>query len=333
MMDLAGKTIAISRTDSIGDVALTLPLCVYLKNKYPTCRIVFVGDTYTRPLISCLREVDEIIAWSVVKQLPKTKQIKLLKDLHIDYFVHVFPRKEMARLAKKAGIPNRIGTSHRFFHFLTCNIRPSFTRKHSSLHEAQLNFELLRPLGLKEIPSFDQLVEWTKIKAVADLKPELLVLLNTQRKKIILHPKSKGSAVEWGVTNFMQLAELLAEKGHHVYFSGTEAEGQLFRKEIPQHTCITDISGTMSLDEFIAFIAECDGLVAASTGPLHIAGLLQKQAIGLFSPRKPIHPGRWKPLGVNSQTLVFDESCADCAAGKTCNCISSISPEKVASLF
>ena len=31
MMDLAGKTIAISRTDSIGDVALTLPLCVYLK--------------------------------------------------------------------------------------------------------------------------------------------------------------------------------------------------------------------------------------------------------------------------------------------------------------
>ena len=102
MMDLAGKTIAISRTDSIGDVALTLPLCVYLKNKYPTCRIVFVGDTYTRPLISCLREVDEIIAWSVVKQLSKKEQIKLLKDLHIDYFVHVFPRKEMARLAKKS---------------------------------------------------------------------------------------------------------------------------------------------------------------------------------------------------------------------------------------
>lgn len=323
--------ILISRTDSIGDVILTLPLFVWLKERFPTCEIYFLGRNYTREIIESFSKIDHFIAWDDLEQLSEKEQVTFLKDLKLDYFVHVFPRKAIAKLAKKAKIPHRIGTSHRMFHLLTCNERVSFTRKNSPLHESQLNFELLRPFGLKEIPSLKQINEATHyFKAKATLNSSIQALLDTPLKKIILHPKSQGSAVEWGVENFVALSLLLVEKGCRVYFSGTENEGKLFREKIPKYENIIDITGKMSLGEFISFIEKSDALVAASTGPLHIAGLLNKQAIGLFSPRKPIHPGRWQPLGNSSETIVFDENCSNCSEGKSCDCIAKIAPSNVA---
>jgi heptosyltransferase-3 len=48
-------------------------------------------------------------------------------------------------------------------------------------------------------------------------------------------------------------------------------------------------------------------LVACSTGPLHLAGVLGLQTIGIYSPKRPIHPGRWKAVGENVQIVVNDE--------------------------
>ncbi|MFM7105313.1 MAG: glycosyltransferase family 9 protein, partial [Flavobacteriales bacterium] len=58
-----------------------------------------------------------------------------------------------------------------------------------------------------------------------------------------------------------------------------------------------------SLDELIQFIGQCQGFVACSTGPMHIAAALGIPTVGLFSPHRPIHPGRWAPLGPNAHYL------------------------------
>jgi heptosyltransferase-3 len=94
-----------------------------------------------------------------------------------------------------------------------------------------------------------------------------------------------------------------------------------------------DLTGKLKLDQFIAFIAHCDGLVAASTGPLHIAAALGKKTIGLFSSRRPIHPGRWMPVGEDAYALVFDANCEKCREGKECNCITKISPQQIVDLL
>jgi len=59
----------------------------------------------------------------------------------------------------------------------------------------------------------------------------------------------------------------------------------------------------MTLAELISFISKCDLLLAASTGPLHLAGLTGINTIGLFSKKKPTHAGRWKPLGIRFSYL------------------------------
>jgi len=66
------------------------------------------------------------------------------------------------------------------------------------------------------------------------------------------------------------------------------------------------------------------GLVACSTGPLHISGILGKTTCGLFSPRKPIHPGRWKALGKDVHIFTHDDNCPICSKKKTCRCIEEI---------
>ena len=102
---------------------------------------------------------------------------------------------------------------------------------------------------------------------------------------------------------------------------------------LKKHPKATDLTGKLSLQQFIAFINACQVLVAASTGPLHIAAALDKKAIGLFSPKRPIHPGRWMPLGKDAHYLVYDANCKKCAKKEECDCISKISPQQIIALL
>jgi len=306
-IDLHNKTIVISRTDSIGDVILTLPLCRWIKQKYPSCKLIFLGKSYTQPILECFPSIDQIVCWNEFEKSPKEKQVKAIRSLHADVFVHVFPNKVIAKLAKKAKIDYRIGTSHRFYHNLTCNIRPNFTRKNSELHESQLNFELIRNLGLKDIPSLNDIANLIQEFCVTQPLPgPFKKLIDYNKKNIIIHPKSQGSAVEWPIEKYIALAEKLVKENYKVYFSGTEKEGKLFRHLLPKNENIQDVSGRMTLTEFIGFINECDVLLACSTGPLHIASILGKTAIGLYTKKRPMHPGRWSPIGMDSKVVTSD---------------------------
>ena len=70
-------------------------------------------------------------------------------------------------------------------------------------------------------------------------------------------------------------------------------------------------------------------MVAASTGPLHIAAALGKYVIGIYPPIKPMHPGRWAPIGKNASYLVLDKKCNKCRNNSHCDCIEDINPELV----
>lgn len=327
MLNLTNKTIIISRTDSIGDVCLTLPLCGFLKKHFQGIRIVFLGNRYTEPVLQCCPDIDEIISWDDLKQKEIPVRIQIIKAIQAWAIIHVFPNKEVAELAKKSGIPQRIGTSHRIFHWFTCNHRVGFTRKNSLLHESQLNFHLLRPFGIKEIPDLSKVNSYVRFYCENKLPEWIEKELKPGIPAVLLHPKSKGSALEWGIHNFISLAKELTEKGCKVIFTGTDSEALAFRHLIPDY-CL-DTTGKLSLTELIGLINRAEIMVAASTGPLHIAGLFNRITVGIFSSRRPIHPGRWKPLGNHSVAVVYDPDCADCRKGKPCKCIEKIPAGKI----
>lgn len=314
------KRIIISRTDSIGDVVLTLPLCIELKKLFPFSEIVFLCKTYTSPVIAHFSPVDEIITLEYLDSLNVKDRNHTLKA---DMIIHVFPNKKVAKWAFQAKIPTRIGTSHRWFHLIYCNQRIAFTRKNSPLHEAQLNLHLLKPLGLNIIPDFSEILDVSSnFKEIQEDEPK-------EMKYIVIHPLSQGSAVEYPISKYVDLAQHLAHLGFHVLITGTSSEGERIGPAFNLIEGVENVCGKYSLTELIEVISKAYALVACSTGPLHIAGALNVKAIGLFSSRKPIHPGRWQPLGKHSKALVYDEACIKCASGAHCNCIELIPIEEI----
>ncbi|MBI2279758.1 MAG: glycosyltransferase family 9 protein [Bacteroidetes bacterium] len=325
------KTIIISRTDSIGDVVLTLPMAGVIKKYYPSSKIIFLGKTYTKPVVEMSKFVDEFINWDELQKAPNA--IEVLRNLKADVFIHVFPNKAIARLIKATKIPLRIGTFGRLHHILTCNKKVLFSRKKSDLHESQLNLKLLSPLGITQHFELNELATLYGFEKKPSLKPELQHLIDPNRFNLILHPKSKGSAKEWGLDNYLELTNLLPKNQFKIFISGTAEEGNLIGNTFDFDENVVSLIGKLSLTDFIAFIAKTDGLVAASTGPLHIAAALNKKAIGLYAPKRPIHPGRWKPVGQHAQAVVFDDNCEQCAKGFDCGCISKIEPQTIVNLL
>ncbi len=320
-------SIIISRVDSIGDVVLTLPVAKVLNDYFPEAKIIFLGRDYTRAVIESCRHVDAFLDEKDFLQKSVSEQKSTA-----DVILHVFPKPSIAAKAKALKIGTRIGTKSRLYHWFYCNKLVNLSRKNSNLHEAQLNLKLLRGLNIDCQPSLAEMHDWCGLSNIPALPEKFHALIEPSKFNLILHPKSQGSAREWSIQNFIRLINLLPPEKVKIFVSGTRVERPFLEPLFDAAADkITDISGEMNLSEFMAFIHACDGLLAASTGPLHIAGALGKHAFGLYPPMRPIHAGRWAPIGKNVHIFSAKKTCNDCKKNpEICHCMNDIKPEEVA---
>jgi ADP-heptose:LPS heptosyltransferase len=302
--------IIISRTDSIGDVMLTLPMCGWLKKHIPSCTIILLGRSYTRDIAAACKHIDDFIDWDVLKHETPAAQVEELASHGADCIIHVFPRKEILWLAKRAAIPMRIATGHRIHALTKCNKLVFFSRKNSDLHESQLNFKLLKPLGIPDSIELGEVPAYYGFHSAENPSPAVASALanGRGRRMVVLHPLSKGSAVDWPMERYRELSALLPAEKFAIFITGTSDEGErICAQGGIEGVHVYDTTGKFDLGELISFIDCCEILVAASTGPLHIAAALGKHAIGLYSPKRPIHPGRWSPVGKNAMVICAPE--------------------------
>lgn len=321
---LMGKRLVISRTDNLGDVILTLPLLGYLKSVTPDLKIFFIGKKYTQPIIDRCVFVDQFLDRDEVLTDSHT-----LAMVRAETIIFIFPDQKLAKVANKAGIKHRVATAHRWYNWIYCNHLVGFTRVKSNLHESQLNFKLLKPFKLNFDIDTSELISYYGLHPV---KNDFSSLLNKDRFNLIIHPKSKGSAREWPLDSYYRLVLSLPVESYRIFVTGLQAEGDLIRKEKPellQHPNVTDLTGKLNLEELTSFISQADGLLACSTGVLHLAAALGIYALGLYSPMKPIHPGRWMPVGKKAHYLALKEDCSLCRDSKECACINAITVEEV----
>jgi ADP-heptose:LPS heptosyltransferase len=300
----------------------------YLKSIWPETEIFFVGKKYTQPIIALSKYVDRFLDREELISNPT-----LLAGLNADAVVFVYPDKELARVARKSGIPLRIGTSHRSFHWLYCNRLVNFSRSTSNLHESQLNFKLLKPLGLETEVGLDKISSYYGFRWPELDTEKFKGLIDPDKLNVIFHPKSKGSAREWPLVNYKQLAQQLPKDKFQVFITGSLDEGKRILAENPDFFLDNpsiDLTGKFTLEEFVSFITAVDGIVACSTGPLHIAAALGKSVAGIYPPIRPMHPGRWKPIGEKVEVFSLDKNCNDCRKSTDCACINAISVNQLA---
>jgi ADP-heptose:LPS heptosyltransferase len=296
-------------------------MATVLKQHFPSMVIGFMGKHYTRAVIEACASVDVFID---VEDFMKEEV--LLNGSKPEAILHVFPVASLAARARELQIPLRVGTTNRLYHWVTCNKMVRFSRKSSDLHEAQLNLKLLKPFGIEEEYTAEALGSMYAMHRVQALPPEFQALVDKNRYNLILHPKSQGSGREWPLSHYIDLAQTLDPLRYKIFVSGTEKErGALHPLFKAAGNRVVDLTGAMSLPQFIAFIAACDGLVASGTGPIHLAAALGRDALGIYPPIRPVHPGRWRPLGPKATIFALNKDCNDCKTSPpNCSCMQQI---------
>ncbi len=288
------QRIMIVRTDSIGDVMLTLPVAFYLKQLFPKSEVFFLGKSYTKDIIDRCLWVNRFVNSDDFQT--QGDAVKMMCGLNLDAVVFALPDSFWMRVAHAASVPIRIATGHRFSSWRWATHRPMFGRKNSDLHESQLNLKLLSPLGFKDIPTLNEL---NQLKLLSFNAPN-------KKKRLIIHPFSQGSALNWSLEQYDELVGLLKNEDWEIVVSGTVKDKEGLDGFVGVHLkSIPSVCGQFNLSGFIDYIAESEMLLACSTGPLHIAAAAGIKSVGLYVDRRPMHPGRWSPIG--SHVFVLKE--------------------------
>ncbi len=219
------------------------------------------------------------------------------------------PGFELALLFFVLRVKYRIGTAYRWYSFLY-NFKVYEHRKDSVKHESDYNLNLLK--------NFFKETDDSKVFHFGyseDEKKKLNKKLNglPDSRYIIVHPGSGGSAKDIPVKRLAlfinKFSEIYAD--YRIVITGTENEKPVINQLMKNvrsdfKTSVHDVSGMLDLKELMILIDNSDLFISNSTGPIHIAGALNRNIIGFYPNEKPMSDTRWKPLSENTVILKPD---------------------------
>ena len=294
-------SIIITRTDRLGDVILTLPLITEVKKIFKNAKVIFFVKKYTKELLTGYDGIDEIITEDDAVDF--TDKYKLFKEKDPDLVINVKPEFDLALIFFLLGTKYRIGTGYRWYSFLY-NCKVYQHRKTSDKHESDLNLNLISAFfnGVGTDKKF--YFRYTREDEIELNKKLKKFKLSQEDKYIILHPGSGGSAKDIPVEKFSEFTDLITQEfcDHRIVITGLENEKALAEEiiknsEEANRRFIIDLTGKLSLKELMILIDHSELFISNSTGPIHIAGALNKKIIGFYPNEKHMSEVRWGPLG------------------------------------
>ncbi|MBG0829974.1 glycosyltransferase family 9 protein [Planomonospora sp. ID67723] len=117
---------------------------------------------------------------------------------------------------------------------------------------------------------------------------------------VAVHPGVSAPARAWPEQSWSRLVEELTAAGLRVVVTGSPGERALTAR-IAGAGAVTDLGGATTFAELAAVLAGASAVVAANTGPAHLAAAVGTPVVSLFAPVVPA--ARWAPYGVPSVLL------------------------------
>jgi len=303
--------ILVVRTDKIGDVVLTTPAIAALRKRYPKARITGVVSLVAAEIYRGSPHLDATIVldpalysgflgfWRLVRKLRAEKAQAVV----------VFQANMRVGLAVLfSGARFRIGPLSKWWSWIFYNYGRRQSRSSVEMHEADYNIQLLRELGINVADTWEK----TYLTVNEESRREATRFfvekgLSRRFKTVAIHPGMAGSALNWPESHYITLGRRLVRR-YNVLVTGGPGEGALVERVFqgiarqqsysPDSPTFTKYVGEKGLAEAIALIDQCDGVVAPSTGPMHLAVALGKTVVSVFPPIKVQSAVRWGPYGV-----------------------------------
>jgi len=322
------------RNDSIGDVVLSLPLAGLIKKQFPDCKVTFLLRNYTKDIANNHPNIDDVIILIEDNgKIPVWKNVGQLKKGLFDSSIIVYPTFITALIIFLAGVKIRVGSGYRWYSFLF-NKKVFEHRKYSEKHELEYNVNLLKVFGIEQRIStqnvpFDININKSSMEKVNEILTDSG--FEFEKKTIIVHPGSGGSAIDLPIEKFSHLVKNLSLLNEvNIIVSGNQDEKHICHT-ISENTKAIDLSGKFNLSEIICLISLSDIFISNSTGPIHIAAALGKSVVGFYPKIRVCSPVRWGPYTQKKVIFTPEIECNDCTREQCerLNCMNSIDIEKV----
>lgn len=283
----------ILRLSSMGDIVHALPAVAALRGAFPSAQLDWVVEEKWTPLLAGCPVISEVISQgrsvratlALVREL-RSRRYHMAVDLQGLY--------KSAALAWLSGAGRRVGlaASHArepgAARFYTGRVAPS------SAHVVDMNLELARAAGaaLPQGAAFPLRVA-----------PEAEQWLARQQSELgfadyyVLFPGGGWRSKCWPAEQYGHLHRKLAERhqwrGVVTYGPGERALAEAVRLVAGEPEPMLLAS---DLPQLLALLARARFVVAADTGPLHVAAALGTPVVGLFGPTDPQRNGPYGQL-------------------------------------
>lgn len=307
--------ILVIRNDKLGDFTLALPSFALLKACLPNCQLTALVPAYTRDIAELCPYIDEVLI-DPGKHADREQQQLLLnsiKQQQFDAALTLFSTTRIGWILWRSGIRNRFAPATKLAQ-LFYNHRLKQQRSLSQKPEYQYNIDLTGFLleryrvPLAAAPStpylrFDQ-------EHTSRLRQEFCQRhkLDEQALLVFLHPGHGGSANNLDPHQYADLANAITcQRRLNFIISagpGEKDAAQTVLQKLTRHqACLYE--SKQGLAQFVAHIAFADLFIGGSTGPLHVAGALNRPTCGFYTNRRSATCLRWQTLSSEDRRLAF----------------------------
>jgi lipopolysaccharide heptosyltransferase I len=306
--------IALVKLSSLGDVVHALPVVATLRAARPRARLAWIVERREAGVLREHPALDEVIVadtrgWRRART-PAAARAALadlqalrrrLAQARFDVALDLQGLMKSGLITAACRAPLRIGFAAGWgrepLHALFVNHRVQ--PPPSARHVVEQYLALLAPLGIEErrlqfhLPASPlveaRMEEWL---AAAGLKPH--------RRLVVLNPGAGRADKRWPVAHFAALARRLEhDAAAHVLVTWGPGE-EATARAVAEGSAVAILAPPTDLDALLALLRRASVVVAADTGPLHMAAGLGTPCVGLFGPTSAERNG---PYGAGHRTL------------------------------
>lgn len=314
--------ILVVRNDKLGDFMLAWPALACLKTAAPEMRISVLVPSYTAPLAELCPWIDQVII-DPGDNGDKTAQRKLLSRLRSECFtalLTLFSTPRIGWLGWRAGIPHRLAPATKWaqlFYNHRVVQRRSRSAKPEYIYNIELAEQLLSTLGY-HVPPRPTAPYWPLPSHTPQAQREALaneLSIEPSSLWLFLHAGSGGSAVNLTPAQYTELAvkidsQLVAQGIYPQWLltagPGEEITAQALRDSLAyKNLQAAVLPARQHLGDFALALAAADLFIAGSTGPLHMAGCLNRPTAGFYPARRSATALRWQTCNDENHRLAF----------------------------
>lgn len=289
---MAEERFLLVRLGSLGDVIFTLPAVAALRDSFPSAQIDWLIDRRWLALVAGNPHITNVIELRDRAAATYIRCARKLRERRYTCAIDIQGLYKSALLTRISGAPRRIGFTREFVR--ESGAAALYTERVAPRepHMVGQNMELVVAAGAKPIPAQFPL----SIPPDAMQEVDALLKNSGATQFAVFSPGGGWRSKCWPAERFGEVAaRVTREFGLQCLVNAGPGEEELAKSAVKSSGGTLKELAAIPLDQLMALLRRASLVVAADSGPLHLAVALGTPVVGLFGPTSPARNGPYCP--------------------------------------